>query len=172
MSLIKEGHNVQVHYKGTLADGTEFDNSKDRGAPLEFEVGSGQLIKGFDEAVRGMGLGEVKTFTLAPADAYGYHDPEAVQEYPKEAFPKNYAFVNGDAVEGTSQEGVPLVAKIVSSNKNTVTLDLNHPLAGKDLTFEIEVLGYGDDLLEDMTMEEAGTLEDYLENPQILEDEE
>ena len=144
MSLIKEGHSVTVHYKGTLSDGSEFDNSRSRGAPLEFEVGSGQLIKGFDEAVRGMGFGEVKTFTLAPSDAYGYHDPAAVQKYPKEAFPEDYNFVNGDSVEGHSPEGAPLVAKIISSTEDTVTLDLNHPLAGKDLIFEIEIIDYTD----------------------------
>jgi len=144
MNLIKEGHNVTVHYKGTLSDGSEFDNSRSRGTPLEFEVGSGQLIKGFDEAVRGMGFGEVKTFKLAPDDAYGHFNPAAVQEYPKGAFPEDYEFVIGATVEGHSPEGAPLVAKIVSSTEDTVTLDLNHPLAGKDLTFEIEVLDYTD----------------------------
>ena len=94
MSLIREGHSVQVHYKGTLADGSEFDNSKNRGAPLQFEVGSGQLIKGFDDAVKGMGLGEVKKFTVDAANAYGYHESEAVQEYSKEAFPEGYTLSN------------------------------------------------------------------------------
>jgi len=169
MSLIKEGHNVQVHYKGTLADGSEFDNSKNRGAPLEFEVGSGELIKGFDEAVVGMGLGEVKTFTLDAANAYGYHQPDAVQEYSKEAFPEGYNFVRGEMVQGHSETGDPLMAKIVKLTEDTVTLDLNHPLAGKDLTFEIEILGYGDDLLEEEL--DSETLEQYIEDPQTLEDE-
>tara|TARA_R100000152_G_C6755499_1_gene179217 strand:- start:824 stop:1357 length:534 start_codon:yes stop_codon:yes gene_type:complete len=176
MSLIREGHNVQVHYKGTLSDGTEFDNSKSRGTPLQFKVGSGQLIKGFDEAVKGMGLGEVKTFTVDAANAYGYHDPEGVQEYPKSEFPEGFKFVNGETVEGHSATGAPLVARIVSSTKDSVTLDLNHPLAGKDLTFEVEILSYDEQVTEGESLEDEpideSLLEEYLENPQTLEDEE
>ena len=175
MSLIRDGHNVQVHYKGTLADGSEFDNSKNRGMPLKFEVGSGHVIKGFEEAVKGMGLGEVKTFTLDAANAYGYHQPEAVQEYSKEAFPEGYKFVKGEMVEGHSETGDPLLAKIIQLSEDTVTLDLNHPLAGKDLTFEIEIVGYDEQVTEGESLEEEpldeSLVEEYLENPQTLEDE-
>ena len=83
MSLITKGHNVKVHYKGTLTDGTEFDNSKTRGNPIQVQVGSGQLISGFDSALQGMGLGEVKTFTVKTDDAYGAVKEDAIQEYPK-----------------------------------------------------------------------------------------
>ena len=79
MSMIEEGHNVKVHYKGTLTDATEFDNSKMRGEPIEFRVGAGQMIKGFDSAVKGMGLGEVKTFTVPSGEAYGSVNPEAIK---------------------------------------------------------------------------------------------
>ena len=142
MSLIKEGHNVKVHYKGTLTDGTEFDNSKNIGTPLEFQVGSGQVIKGFDSAVQGMGLGEVKTFTLTPTDAYGDVNPEAIQEAPKTAFPPGFQFKIGEVVQGTAATGQPVVAKIISESTDSVVLDHNHPLAGENLTFEIEIIEY------------------------------
>ena len=142
MSLIKEGHNVKVHYKGTLTDGTEFDNSKNRGTPLEFKVGSGQVISGFDKAVHGMGLGEVKTFTLSSSDAYGDVVPDAIQEAPKSAFPPGFQFKVGETVQGTAPTGQPLMAKIISESTESVVLDHNHPLAGEDLTFEIEIIEY------------------------------
>ena len=140
MSLIKEGHNVKVHYKGTLTDGTEFDNSKNRGATLDFEVGSGRMIKGFDQAVQGMGIGEVKTVTLKPAEAYGEVDPSLTREYPKSAFPADAEFEVGDEVHGHAPTGQPIVATIDSFTDDTVTLNHNHPLAGKELTFEIELI--------------------------------
>ena len=140
MTTIKKGHNVKVHYKGTLEDGTEFDNSKSRGSTLDFQVGAGQMIKGFDKAVKGMGLGEVKTVTLTPLEAYGDVDPDAFRDFPKNAFPNDFEFKVGETVHGASPQGQPMVAKIAALNEETVTLDLNHPLAGKDLTFEIEVI--------------------------------
>ena len=142
MSLIKEGHNVKVHYKGTLEDGTEFDNSKNRGTPLEFKVGSGQVIEGFDNAVMGLGLGEVKTFTLLPGQAYGEVNPDAIRETPKTAFPDGFDFTVGTTVQGQTNTGQPLTAKILSETESTVVLDHNHPLAGESLTFEIEVIEY------------------------------
>ena len=123
MSLIKEGHNVKVHYKGTLNDGTEFDNSHTRGTPLEFEVGSGQVIKGFEAAVHGMGLGEVKTFTLSPSDAYGEVNPDAIQETSKTLFPSGFNFEIGSTVQGQTSAGQPLVAKIISESADSVVLD-------------------------------------------------
>ena len=140
MSMIKEGHNVKVHYKGTLEDGTEFDNSKLRGQPIEFQVGAGQMIKGFDSGVRGMGLGEVKTFTIPSNEAYGDVNPEAIKEYPKNVFPPDFNFTVGGTVHGTTPTGQPAMARIVSYADETVILDHNHPLAGEDLTFEVEVI--------------------------------
>jgi len=140
MTTVKKGHNVKVHYKGTLKDGTEFDNSKNRGSTLNFQVGSGQMIKGFDNAVKGMGLGEVKTVTLAPNEAYGDVNPDAFKDFPKNAFPTDFDFKVGETVHGSSPQGQPMVAKIAALNDDTVTLDLNHPLAGEDLTFEIELI--------------------------------
>ena len=140
MATVGTGHNVKVHYKGTLADGTEFDNSRLRGDTLDFQVGSGQLIKGFDQAVRGMGVGEVKTVTLKPSDAYGVSDPSAIVEVPKSAFAPDTNFVVGNTVQGTSPMGQPITAKISSLNEETVVLDHNPPLAGQELTFEIELI--------------------------------
>ena len=140
MTTIKKGHNVKVHYKGTLDDGTEFDNSKNRGTTLDFEVGSGQLIKGFDNAVQGMGIGEVKTVTLSPTEAYGEVDPSLTREYPKTAFPPDMEFEVGDEVHGHAPTGQPIVATIDSFTDESVTLNHNHPLAGKELTFEIELI--------------------------------
>ena len=140
MMVVKEGHNVKVHYKGTLSDGTEFDNPKIRGSTLDFKVGSGQLIRGFDSAVQGMGLGEVKTVTLAPTDAYGEVDPSLTQEYPKTIFPSDMEFDVGLEVYGQAPTGQPMVATVESFTDDTVTLNHNHPLAGKELTFEIELI--------------------------------
>ena len=140
MATVGKGHNVKVHYKGTLTDGTEFDNSRTRGETLDFQVGSGQLIKGFDSAVNGMGIGEVKTVTLKPADAYGDTDPAAIVEYPKSAFAPGTQLEVGHTVQGTGPTGQPVMAKITSLNEETVTLDHNHPLAGEELTFEIELI--------------------------------
>jgi peptidylprolyl isomerase len=137
MAVVTEGHNVKVHYKGTFEDGTEFDNSENTGATLDFQVGSGQMIKGFDHAVRGMGVGEVRTVTLIPTEAYGEVDPELQREYPKAAFPPDMEFEVGEQVRGQAPTGEPVVATIDSFTDDTVTLDHNHPLAGKDLTFEI-----------------------------------
>ena len=140
MSLIDEGHKVKVHYKGTLTDGTEFDNSHNREGPIEFEVGSGQMIEGFDAAVRGMGLGEVKVFTLNPDDAYGTVNSEAIQEYPKTVFPEDFEFDVGSTVQGKNSDGQPMLARILSHTDESVVLDHNHPLAGEALTFEVEII--------------------------------
>ena len=140
MSLVAEGHNVKVHYKGTLEDGTEFDNSRSRGPALEFQVGIGQMIKGFDEAVRGMGLGEVKVVTIPSSKAYGPVQPEAFKDFPRDAFGENHDLQVDGVVQGQSPDGQPMMARISALDKATVTLDLNHPLAGKDLIFEIELL--------------------------------
>ena len=140
MSLIKEGDTIQVHYKGTLEDGTEFDNSRTRGNTLEFQVGAGQLIAGFNSAVEGMGLGEVKTVTIPFAEAYGDIHKEAFRDYPVELFGEDIELEVGGVVQGTSPEGQPLLAKVTAVTDTTVTLDHNHPLAGKDLIFEIEVI--------------------------------
>jgi peptidylprolyl isomerase len=140
MSTVKEGTTVKVHYKGTLEDGTEFDNSRERGSTLEFEVGSGQLIRGFDTAVTGMGTGEVRIVTISSADAYGEVRSDSFQEYPRSVFGEDIDLEVGGVVQGTGPKGEPLMAKVSKLTEALVTLDHNHPLAGKDLTFEIELI--------------------------------
>lgn len=140
MSTVEKGNTVKVHYKGTLNDGTEFDNSRSRGSTLEFKVGSGQLINGFDTAVQGMGIGEVKIVTIKSKDAYGESHSEAFRDYPKSAFGEDFEFEVDGVVQGSDSQGNPLVARISAISEDTVTLDHNHPLAGKDLTFEIELI--------------------------------
>ena len=139
MSTVEKGTKIKIHYKGTLDDGTEFDNSKSRGATLDFEVGAGLMIKGFDDNVLGMGEGEVKTFTLTPEEAYGPVIDEAFRTFPKEAFGENDIEVGG-FVEGSNGQGQPMMARIANISDDGVLLDLNHPLAGKDLTFEVELI--------------------------------
>ena len=140
MSKVENGNNVKVHYKGTLTDGEQFDSSYDRGETLPFTVGAGQMIKGFDAAVVGMEVGEKKTVSIPSAEAYGERREDAVQDVPKTVFPPDFEFRINETVQGADQNGQPLIAKILEENDETVKLDLNHPLSGKDLTFEIELV--------------------------------
>ena len=134
---VENGHNVQVHYKGTLSNGTEFDSSYLRNQTLDFEVGGGKMLKGFNNALLGMSEGQTKTFTLSVHEAYGARIPAAIQNVPKGAFGENFEFKIGHTVQGQGPHG-PFVAKIMGLEGEEVVLDLNHPLAGEDLTFEIE----------------------------------
>ncbi|MBW2968353.1 peptidylprolyl isomerase [Candidatus Woesearchaeota archaeon] len=140
---VKEGDCVSVNYKGTLEDGTCFDSSEGRD-PLEFVVGSGQLIKGFDTAVIGMKPSEKKTINLEPADAYGQRDDNKVQEVPRDALPKDQEPKEGMMLIIGTPDGQRFPAAIKKVDAEKVTLDLNHPLAGKKLTFEIEVVKISD----------------------------
>ena len=140
MSKVENGSNVKVHYKGTLTDGKQFDSSYDRGETLPFEVGAGQMIKGFDAAVVGMEVGETKTVTIPSAEAYGERNEDALQEVPRNVFPPDFEFKTGEMVQGTAPTGQPIMAMIVEEKESTVVLDMNHPLAGKDLNFEIELM--------------------------------
>jgi FKBP-type peptidyl-prolyl cis-trans isomerase 2 len=140
MSTVEKGTKIKVHYKGTLEDGTEFDNSKKRGSTLDFEVGAGLMIKGFDENVLGMGEGEVRTFTLEPEEAYGPIHRDAFTNFPKERFGEDMQLEIDGIVQGQGPNGEPVVARITEIKENFVTLDFNHPLAGKNLTFEVELI--------------------------------
>lgn len=142
MSKINAGQVVSVHYTGTFDDGTKFDSSHDRGEPITFNVGAGQMISGFDSAVVGMTVGETKSVRLEPADAYGEPREDLVQNIDTNLFPEGFEFVVGATVKGESPQGQPLLATIVSHqpDSNVVVLDFNHPMAGKSLNFEIEVV--------------------------------
>ena len=140
MTTINKGSNVKVHYKGTLDDGTEFDSSHKRNQTLDFKVGAGQMLEGFEKAVLGMTTGQTKSFRLTSAEAYGERIEEAIRTIPKTAFPENMDFIVGQRVGGTNELGQQIFAVIQSVNESDVTLDHNHPLAGKDINFEIEIV--------------------------------
>ena len=140
MSKATNGNMVSVHYKGTFDDGTEFDNSYNRGETINFVLGSQQMIAGFDEAVNGMQVGEKKTIRLTPDKAYGQEDPNAFTEVPRQSFPDDFPLQEGVTVQGTDPEGRPLIGTINKIEESNVLLNLNHPMAGKDLNFEIELV--------------------------------
>ena len=135
----EKGNTVSVHYTGTLNDGTEFDSSHNRGEPITFEVGSGQMIGGFDAAVVGMSVGETKEIEIQPDGAYGSRDESQVQPVPKTAFPPDFDFTPGSMVQAAQGEKT-FYAKIVENDEESVVLDFNHPLAGKTLNFKIEMV--------------------------------
>ena len=139
MSTVENGNTVSVHYTGTLNDGTQFDSSQGRD-PLSFQVGDGQVISGFDNAVVGMVVGESKTFTIPAELAYGLKNEEAIQEVSKSRFPEGYDAQVGQTVNGQNEVGQNFQALIIAESVETVTLDFNHPLAGQDLTFDVELV--------------------------------
>lgn len=137
---VKKGDKVKVEYEGSLDDGTVFDSSKRQGEPIEFEVGAGQVLPGFESAVMGMEEGEEKEFKLEPSEAYGDHNPEMVKEVPKEQVPIEDEPRAGMMLLATLPNGTQIPAIIVGVTEESVTIDLNHPLAGKVLNFKIKVV--------------------------------
>ena len=133
----KSGDTVRVHYRGTLSDGSEFDSSEGH-EPLQFVVGSGEVIPGFDSAALALEVGEKVTVTIPAAEAYGDHSPEGLQTFPLSAFPSPPEV--GWAVELGGPNGERVPATIAEVNDEEVVLDFNHPLAGEDLTFELELV--------------------------------
>ena len=130
---------MQIHYTGTLSDGDVFDSSEGR-SPLEFTVGSGQVIPGFDTGVMGMSVGEKKTFTIPCAEAYGVSDPRMVQDVPRSEMPADMQIEVGMRLSASGPDGRELQLVVVDVSDEVVRLDANHPLAGEDLTFAIEVV--------------------------------
>jgi peptidylprolyl isomerase len=135
----KEGDVVRVHYTGRLTDGTQFDSSVGR-EPLEFTVGAGQMIKGFDIGVQGMAVGEKKTIEIAPQDAYGERDEEAVIEFPASNIPEDMTLEPGMQLTLRNQFGQPIPVVVLEVKEEIVVMDANHMLAGKDLVFEVELV--------------------------------
>jgi len=142
MDKVKVGDNVKVHYIGRLTDGTEFDNSRTRseGNGLDFKIGDGRLLKGFNDAVVGLEVGEIAKITLNEEEAYGKYIPEARMNVKKTDFPPNMTFELNALVQGQGPDGQPMQAKIIKIEEETVNLDMNHPLAGEELNFEIELV--------------------------------
>lgn len=139
MSEAKTGDTVRVHYTGTLTDGSEFDSSAG-GDPLEFTIGAGQIIPGLDREIAGMAVGDSKTVTVAADEAYGQREPEAVQEVPRDAVPEGINLVVGNRLQATTADGQQMVVTIAAITDETVTMDANHPLAGEDLVFAVELV--------------------------------
>lgn len=142
MAQAKAGDAVKVHYKGTLDDGTEFDNSYERD-PLEFTLGEGSVIAGFDTAVTGMETGEKKSFSIEPADAYGEANPDMIGKLEREMLPKDLNPNVGDTLELSLQDGNSLQAIVVDAQDDHIVVDANHPLAGQTLNFEVELVAIG-----------------------------
>jgi peptidylprolyl isomerase len=141
MTEAREGDTVRVHYTGTLANGSVFDSSRGR-EPLEFTLGEGRVIAGFDEAVTGMTPGEERQVTIPADEAYGSHREELVITISRDQFPEGMEPAVGLQLQ-LGQGGQRLVARITSVAADAVTLDANHPLAGEDLTFDLELIEIG-----------------------------
>ncbi len=135
----ENGDVVQVHYTGKLADGTVFDSSVGR-EPLESTLGAGQIIPGFEQAVLGMKVGESKTVTIPAAEAYGPRFDDMLVEIPRDRLPSGKTPEVGQQLGVNRADGGVTIVTITGVSDNTVTIDANHPLAGKDLTFEIELV--------------------------------
>ncbi|MEE4163659.1 MAG: peptidylprolyl isomerase [Woeseiaceae bacterium] len=142
MSQAKPGDTVKIHYTGTLDDGTQFDSSSGRD-PLEFEIGSGQVIPGFDKAVEGMSVGESKSVRIEPADAYGRHHDQLVQTVSRDALPENIAPEVGMRLQSQNPDGQVIELTVTEVNDDTITVDANHPLAGQALNFDVELTAIG-----------------------------
>ncbi len=121
-------------------DGTVFDSSEKHGQPLEFKVGAGQMILGFEEAVLGMETGDEKTIELGPAQAYGEHREDLIKTVPREQLPEDQLLEFGMGLLVNLPDGTEIPAKVIEITDETLTIDLNHPLAGTDLSFEIKVI--------------------------------
>jgi peptidylprolyl isomerase len=139
MSQAKSGDTVKIHYTGTLDDGTQFDSSAGR-EPFEFSLGSGQVIAGFNTAVDGMTVGESKTVTIPPAEAYGDRHEKLVQQVQRTSLPDDMKPEVGMQLQSQSPDGQPMSLVIAEVSEETVTVDANHPLAGQALTFAIELV--------------------------------
>jgi peptidylprolyl isomerase len=139
MAQVKKGDKVKVHYHGKLTSGETFDSSEGRD-PLEFEVGSGNVIKGFDDGVTGMELGEKKTINIPFLEAYGPRNPEMVIEVTKDKFPEDMEIEIGLPLMMSDGQGHQFQVTIVEIKEDSVMLDANHPLAGKDLIFDLELM--------------------------------
>jgi peptidylprolyl isomerase len=139
MSQVKSGDTVRIHYTGTLTDGQTFDSSEGRD-PLEFTVGSGQIIPGLEAAIPGMTVGDKKTVEVPADDAYGQPDPNAQQAVPRGEIPDDIPLDLGTQLQVQTPQGQVMPVTVVEVTEEQVTLDANHPLAGKDLTFNIELV--------------------------------
>jgi peptidylprolyl isomerase len=138
-SVATEGDTVAVHYTGKLNDGSVFDTSRNR-EPIRFVLGERKVIRGFDQAVAGMRPGEKKTANIPADDAFGPHQPELVVEFARDQIPPDVSVEIGQELQVQTTAGQAVPARVVEANDAAVTLDANHPLAGEDLTFDLELV--------------------------------
>lgn len=138
MAIVKEGDTIRIHYVGRLEDGTVFDSSENRSS-LEFTVGDGEVIPGLEHGVIGMNLGETKTITIPPDLGYGPYLKERVFEMERKKIPGNFDIEVGLRLQMYRADGMPIMATVVGISEDTLTMDCNHPLAGKTLIFETTV---------------------------------
>jgi len=143
LSKAKDGDTVKVHYTGTLEDGEVFDTSRER-EPLEFKLGEGQLIPGFEKAVKGMSEGDSAQVDIPSNEAYGEAREDLVIKVPKDQLPNDVEPQVGMQLQVNQPNGQPIPVRITEVGENDLTLDANHPLAGKDLTFDIELVELGE----------------------------
>lgn len=128
----------KVHYQGTFNDGTQFDSSYDRGEPIEFVCGAGMMIKGFDEAVKEMAVGEIKNIHIMPEEAYGMPDPTQIITLKIAELPGSENLEEGQQVYLANQMGQPFPVKVLEKTEDSITLDANHEMAGKELNFKVK----------------------------------
>ncbi len=139
MQQVKKGDTIKVHYHGKLVDGTTFDSSEGR-EPLEFEVGSGMVIPGFDEGVTGMAVGDKKTVSIPADEAYGPKQEDMIMEFPRERFPAEMVPEVGMQLNMNNGQGQSFPVVILEVQESVVILDANHPLAGQELIFDLELV--------------------------------
>jgi peptidylprolyl isomerase len=137
--MVKDGDTVRVNYIGTLEDGSIFDTSAGH-EPLEFTLGEGKIIPGFEEAVKGMEIGQSKTVTIPAKEAYGQHRDDLVVEIKREELPEGLNPEIKQQLQMRQTDGRAIVAIVTDVSESTITVDANHPLTGKDLTFQIELV--------------------------------
>lgn len=142
MQQVKAGDKIKVHYHGQLLDRTVFDSSEGRAA-FEFEVGRGMVIKGFDEGVMGMVVGDKKTISIPVEDAYGPEDPQMIMDFPLDRFPQDIKPELGMQLNMTNEAGQHFPVIVTHISEQSVMLDGNHPLAGEDLIFDLELIEIG-----------------------------
>ena len=145
MMAVKKGDQVKVDYEGRFESGEVFDSSShgDHSHPLEFECGAEQVIKGFDDAILGMNIGEEKEITISPEDAYGKTNEDLIKELPIDMLPKEQEPKEGMMLMMKAPSGQEFPVKITKVGKKSVTIDINHPMAGKTLIFKIKLLEIG-----------------------------
>lgn len=139
MTKAEESNKVRVHYTGSLDDGSVFDSSRERD-PLEFTIGSNEIIPAVENAVKGMEEGEEKQVKVAPEEAYGERNEQAIMDVSKEQLPKDMEIQVGMVLQGSTQQGDTMRLRVTEINDDSVTVDANHPLAGQNLNFELELV--------------------------------